>query len=420
MRVLLSRGAVFKGSSFHRLDVALQDGVISCISPFIPDCGFDISYNLENRYLVPGFVDVHVHLREPGFSYKETIRTGTLAAARGGYTCVCSMPNLSPCPDTLENLQSQLEIIKKDAAIDVKPYGCITMSQSGEKLAQLERMAPYVCGFSDDGRGVQSGETMRKAMVAVKRIGKMIATHCEDMSVIGGAHINECEYARKLGIRGISAQSEWSQLERDLGLVREIGCRYHACHLSTAKSVELMREAKREGLPVSCETAPHYLLLCEQDLRDDGRYKMNPPLRTREDMLALQRGLADGTIDAVATDHAPHSQQEKSGGLLGSLMGVSGLEAAFAALYTGLVKTNVIAFETLIERMSVSPRKMLGLPHELREGAPADITVLNTGITARLEAKEFVSMGKSTPFDGMNVCALVEKTFYRAKEVYGE
>ena len=342
----------------------------------------------------PGFCDVHVHFREPGFSYKETIRTGSMAAARGGYTDVCAMPNLNPVPDSKEHLKEQLAIIDRDAAIRVYPYGAITVGEQGEQLADLEGMAADVIAFSDDGRGVQSESMMREAMTRAKALYKIIAAHCEDNSLLRGGYIHDGVYAKAHGHKGICSESEWGPIERDLRLVKETGCAYHVCHISTKESVELIRKAKRDGLDVSCETGPHYLLLDENDLQEDGHFKMNPPLRGKEDREALLEGLTDGTIDMIATDHAPHSAEEKAKGLAGSAFGIVGLETAFPALYTKLVKTGVITLEKLIELIAVNPRRRFGIP------LGRAYTVWNLNETVTVDPAAFPSKGKATPFEG--------------------
>ena len=342
----------------------------------------------------PGFCDVHVHLREPGFSYKETIRTGTMAAARGGYTDVCAMPNLNPVPDSPEHLRQQLDIIERDAVIRVYPYGAITVAERGEKLADLSGMAENVIAFSDDGRGVQSEDMMREAMLQAKSLYKIIAAHCEDNSLLRGGYIHDGVYAKAHGHKGICSESEWKPIERDIRLAQETGCAYHVCHISTKESVALIRKAKREGVDITCETGPHYLLLDENDLQEDGRFKMNPPLRSKEDREALLEGIADGTIDMIATDHAPHSAEEKAKGLEKSAFGIVGLETAFPALYTKLVKTGVIPLEKLIELMAVNPRRRFGIP------LGRAYTVWNLNETVTVDPAAFLSKGKATPFEG--------------------
>ena len=346
--------------------------------------------------IFPGFCDVHVHFREPGFSYKETIATGCVSAARGGYTAVCTMPNLNPTPDSLEHLNLQRSIIENDACIHVYPYGTITVGEAGQTLAALEDMAPYVCGFSDDGRGVQNDAMMRDAMMKAKALGKMIVAHCEVNELLRGGYIHDGEYARTHGHRGICSESEWAQIARDLELVKEIGCAYHVCHISTKESVDIIRRAKAQGVDVTCETGPHYLILSDADLQEDGRFKMNPPLRSAEDRQALIEGIVDGTIDMIATDHAPHSAEEKSRGLEKSAFGVVGLETAFAALYTHLVKPGVISMERLVELLVDNPRKRFGLPLGL------DFSVWDLSREYTVDPAEFESMGKASPFTGMN------------------
>ena len=364
------------------------------VSSFLENSGIGVS-NFE--YVVfPGFCDVHVHFREPGFSYKETIATGCAAAARGGYTAVCTMPNLNPTPDTLEHLNLQRSIIESDACIHVYPYGTITMGQRGEELADLADLAPYVCGFSDDGRGVQNDDMMREAMLKAKELGKMIVAHCEVNELLRGGYIHDGQYAKAHNHRGICSESEWVQIARDLKLVEEIGCAYHVCHISTKESVDIIRQAKARGVDVTCETGPHYLILDDSDLQEDGRFKMNPPLRSKEDRLALIEGIIDGTIDMIATDHAPHSEDEKSRGLEKSAFGVVGLETAFAAMYTHLVKSGTITMEHLVKLLVDNPRKRFHLPL----GLDFSVWDLNTEYT--VDPEEFQSMGKATPFTGMN------------------
>ena len=363
----------------------------------------------DSVFVIPGLVDVHVHLREPGFSYKETIKTGTAAAAAGGYTAVCSMPNLAPVPDTYENLKVQLDVIRRDAAIQVRPFGSITRGELGETLSDMEAMAPYVAGFSDDGKGVQSEEMMLEAMKLAKSLGKVISAHCEDNSLLHGGYIHAGRYAARHGHKGISAESEWGPIARDLDLAAKTGCAYHVCHVSTAKSVDLIRQAKKSGVDVTCETGPHYLLLCDEDLQEDGRFKMNPPLRSPEDRDALVEGLQDGTVDMVATDHAPHSAEEKSRGLAGSLMGVVGLECAFPVLYTGLVETGKLSLETLVERMSLAPARRFGIDNQ------DCYAIFDLHAQEIIDPERFQSMGRATPFAGWSVHAAHVGTIYRGE-----
>lgn len=367
---------------------------------------------VENYIIVPGLCDVHVHFREPGFSYKETIASGSAAAAHGGYTAVCTMPNLDPVPDSAEHLQVQLDAIKRGAAIRVLPYGAITVGEKGEKLADMEAMSDKACAFSDDGKGVQNDEMMRKAMTAAKRLGKIIAAHCEDNFLLFGGYIHDGEYARMHGHRGISSASEYKQIERDLRLAEETGCAYHVCHISTKESVELIRQAKAHGVNVTCETAPHYLVLCDEDMQEDGRFKMNPPLRSREDKEALIEGIKDGTIDMIATDHAPHSAEEKGRGLEKSLMGVVGLETAFPVLYTELVKKNIITLERLIELMSFKPKERFGIDTN------NDFAVFDISEAYKIDPEDFLSMGRATPFAGREVFGRCLLTVHNGKVVY--
>lgn len=367
---------------------------------------------VENYIIVPGLCDVHVHFREPGFSYKETIASGSAAAAHGGYTAVCTMPNLDPVPDSAEHLQVQLDAIKRGAAIKVLPYGAITVGEKGERLADMKAISDKVCAFSDDGKGVQNDEMMREAMTAAKRLGKIIAAHCEDNSLLLGGYIHDGEYAKAHGHRGISSASEYKQIERDLRLAEETGCAYHVCHISTKESVELIRQAKARGVDVTCETAPHYLVLCDEDMQEDGRFKMNPPLRSRADKEALIEGIKDGTIDMIATDHAPHSAEEKGRGLGKSLMGVVGLETAFPVLYTELVTKNIITFDRLVELMSFKPKERFGIDTN------NDFAVFEIGEAYKIDPKDFLSMGRATPFAGREVFGRCLLTVHNEKVVY--
>ena len=371
--------------------------------------GLDLFFN--NCYIFPAFCDVHVHLREPGFFYKETIASGTAAAARGGYSDVFSMPNLNPVPDNKQALDMQLDIIKKDAVINVHPYASITVGQKGEELSSFEELSEAVA-FSDDGRGVQSAEMMKKAMENAKEMGKIIVAHCEDNSLLFGGCIHDGQFAKKNGFKGICSESEWKPIERDIELVRQTGCKYHVCHISTKESVELIRKAKAEGLDITCETAPHYLILNDMDLKDEGRFKMNPPIRSEEDRLALIEGIKDGTIDMIATDHAPHSKEEKAKGLEGSLMGIVGIETAFPLMYTHLVKKGIITLEKLIELMAINPRKRFGLPET------QDFCVFDLEEEYEINPDEFLSKGKATPFQGEKVFGRCRLTVVNNKIAY--
>lgn len=378
---------------------------------FLADGG--LSPVISKKYIiVPGLCDVHVHFREPGFSYKETIASGSAAAAHGGYTAVCTMPNLDPVPDSAEHLQVQLDAIKRGAAIKVLPYGAITVGEKGERLADMEAISDKVCAFSDDGKGVQNDEMMREAMTAAKRLGKIIAAHCEDNSLLFGGYIHDGEYARMHGHRGISSASEYKQIERDLRLAEETGCAYHVCHISTKESVELIKQAKARGVNVTCETAPHYLVLCDEDMQEDGRFKMNPPLRSLEDKQALIEGIKDGTIDMIATDHAPHSAEEKGRGLEKSLMGVVGLETAFPVLYTELVKKNIITLDRLVELMSFKPKERFGIDTN------NDFAVFDISEAYKIDPEDFLSMGRATPFAGREVFGRCLLTVHNGKVVY--
>lgn len=373
--------------------------------------GFAV-FNSPRYVIFPGFCDVHVHFREPGFSYKETMETGSRASARGGYTTVCTMPNLNPVPDSLEHLNAQLERIRSGACIQVVPYGAITVGERGETLADLEAMAPYVAGFSDDGRGVQSEELMRQAMLRAKALGKPIVAHCEDNSLLRGGYIHDGAYAKAHGHRGICSESEWGPIARDLKLVKETGVSYHVCHISTKESVELIRQAKAEGLDVTCETGPHYLVMDDSMLEENGRFKMNPPLRSKEDREALVQGLLDGTIDMIATDHAPHSAEEKARGLEKSAFGVVGIETAFPIIYTYLVKPGILPLERAVDLLCANPRKRFGLT------LGRDFSVWDLDAESTVDSKDFLSMGKATPFEGWKVSGRCLATIRDGRIVY--
>lgn len=419
LKYLLKNGLLFTKEGFLPADLLTAEGRIVSIARGLDAAGAAV-IDLHHAAVFPGFVDVHVHLREPGFSYKETIRTGTLSAARGGYVHVCAMPNLDPVPDSLEALNVQREIIARDAAVHVHPYGAITRGERGEALADMEAMAPFVAGFSDDGRGVQSGEMMRKAMEEAKRLGKPIAAHCEDNGLLRGGYIHDGDYARARGHRGICSESEWGQIARDLKLAEETGVKYHVCHVSARESVALIREAKARGVDVTCETGPHYLVFCDGDLQEDGRFKMNPPIRSREDRAALIEGLRDGTIDMIATDHAPHSAEEKSRGLEKSAMGVVGLETAFAAVYTHLVKPGLLSMDRLMALLNGNAARRFGYGTPLAEGQPANLTVFGLDRPFRVDPEQFQSMGRATPFAGMELYGVCLLTMADGKIVWRE
>ena len=385
------------------LDSVFCDGFVSS--------GLSV-FNSPKYTVFPGFCDVHVHFREPGFSYKETMETGSRASARGGYTAVCTMPNLSPVPDSIEHLALQRKLIDEGACIHVYPYGAITVGEKGEEMANLEGMAPHVCGFSDDGRGVQNDDMMRKAMLRAKALGKMIVAHCEENSLLRRGYIHSGVYAATHGHRGICSESEWIQIARDLELVRETGCKYHVCHISTKESVAIIRKAKAEGLDVTCETGPHYLVMDDSMLQEEGRFKMNPPLRDKSDREALIEGILDGTIDMIATDHAPHSAEEKAKGLEGSAFGVVGIETALPILYTCLVKPGILSLDRLVELLCVNPRKRFGLP------LGNDYSVWDLEAEYTVDPAEFLSMGKATPFEGWTVNGRCMATVCDGKTVY--
>ena len=421
MRYLLQNAQILSsGGVFRAADVLLSGGRIVSIGDRISCHADAVSIDLHKAVLFPGFVDVHVHLREPGFSYKETIRTGTLAAAHGGFAHVAAMPNLDPVPDCAAALAVQRAIIEKDALVHVHPYGAISVGEKGERLADLEGLAPGVIAFSDDGRGVQSESLMREAMMQCRRLGKILAAHCEDNSLLHGGYIHDGAYARAHGHRGICSESEWGPIARDLRLAEETGCAYHVCHVSTKESVALIRAAKRRGVDVTCETAPHYLTFTDEDLQEDGRFKMNPPLRAREDRDALIEGLLDGTIDMLVTDHAPHSREEKARGLDKSAMGVVGLETSFAASYTALVQTGILPLGKLVDLMHGAPMRRFGCGTELAEGQPADLTAFDLTKTYTVDPETFLTMGRATPFAGRALTGVCKLTMIGGEPVWKE
>lgn len=401
MTTLIKGAFCFQGDKFKQLDVLIKNGKIDTLGTSISENGVDKVFLAQDKYLIPGFVDVHVHLRQPGFSYKETIKTGTQAAAAGGYTAVCSMPNVNPVPDCLEGIKAQTDIIDKDAVINVYPFASITKGRKGcGELVDFNELKDIAVGFSDDGTGVQDGEDMCKAMIECAKLGKVISAHCEVNSLLNGGYIHDGEYCKIHNHKGICSASEYEQIERDCILAEETGVHYHVCHISTKESVDIIRKAKADGVNVTCETGPHYLTMCDMDLQEDGRFKMNPPLRSYEDKIALIEGVIDGTVDVIATDHAPHSAEEKSKGLEKSAMGVVGLETAFGVLNTKLVKTGVITLEKLVDMMSVKPRKIFNLDGgKIAEGEIADLALLDIDKEWTVNPDEFYSMGKATPFE---------------------
>ena len=416
MKTLYTNAVIYDGGRFAAGEFAVDGGRV------VPAGGVaDRVVDLGGRHVVPGLVDVHVHLREPGFSQKETIATGTAAAARGGYTTVCSMPNLNPAPDTPQTLRAQTDIIRRDAVVRVVPYGCITMGQRGcGRLVDFAALAPEVVGFSDDGRGVQSDGLMEEAMRRAAQVGKPVVAHCEVDDLLRGGYIHDGEYCRAHGHKGICSESEWRQVERDIALAEKTGCQYHVCHVSTRESVELVRRAKARGLRVSCETAPHYLLLCDEDLQEDGRFKMNPPLRSKADVEALRQGLKDGVMDVISTDHAPHMMSEKDKPMEQAAFGIVGLETSACLTYTELVEKGVLTVMQMAEKMSYNPAKILGLKDRgsVSAGKKADIVVFDPRREYQIDVDTFASKGKNTPFDGWEVKGEVCCTLADGKIVY--
>lgn len=414
--LVFENAVYYTAEGFRKGTVTVSDGKVF-LSPAVSVTEDEI----DGKVILPGLADAHVHLRDPGFFYKESIATGSESGARAGYTALFAMPNLSPVPDSLPHLREEQDAISRTAKTGVYPYAALTVGERGEELSAIEELAPHVIGFSDDGRGVQSEALMCEAMLRVKACGKVIAAHCEVNDLLRGGYIHDGAYARTHGHKGICSESEWKMVERDVALAEETGVSYHVCHVSAKESVEIIRRAKARGVDVTCETAPHYLLLTEDDLEEDGRFKMNPPIRTAEDRAALVEGLADGTVDMVATDHAPHSDEEKSRGLAGSLMGVIGLEFAFPVLYTGLVATGRISLHRLVEAMSAAPLARFGLPGgDIRDGAPADLAVFDLSREWTVRGRDSASKGSSTPFEGMKVRSKNTMTILNGEIIWKE
>ena len=419
-KLLVKNGVVVSDGKSRKEDILVADGKIVAIGGSLDvDVATEV-FDAEGCIVTYGLADVHVHLREPGYSAKETITTGTRASARGGVTTVCSMPNLQPAPDAPETIAVEQQMIDEQAVIEVLPFATISSNRAGRELADIEALRPLSVGYSDDGNGIQTEELMRKAMQRISAVDGIIAAHCEDDSLLHAGYIHDGEYAHAHGHRGICSESEWGPIKRDVALAQQEGCRYHVCHISTKESVEIIREAKQKCSHISCETAPHYLVLCDENLQEDGRFKMNPPLRAKEDRAALIEGIKDGTIEVIATDHAPHTAEEKSRGLKGSMMGIVGIETSFAVCYTHLVRKGVITIEKLIELMSENPRRIFRLGGAMQEGERADIAVFNVTEPYKIDSAEFLSMGKATPFEGEEVYGRCVLTLFGGEKVWME
>lgn len=419
LNLLLKNGIVYQDNAFVEADILISDGIVSRIEKGISSENCP-AVDISDLYVIPGLADVHVHLREPGFSYKETILTGTQAAAKGGFTLVCAMPNLNPVPDSAENLKIEQDIINRDAVIKVLPYAAITKGEKGKELADIEEMRDMCFAFSDDGKGVQNADMMLTAMKKARALDKAIVAHCEDESLLFGGYIHDGEYAKINGHKGICSESEWGPVKRDCELRKERGVHYHVCHISAKETVEVIRQAKRRGINVTCETGPHYLALTDMDIEDLGRFKMNPPIRSSEDRRALIEGIKDGTIDCIITDHAPHSAEEKSKGLAGSSMGVVGLETSFAAINTYMVNKGHISFERLVELMSINPRKIFGIDAGIKVGDRADMAIVDRNKQWTVDPADFVSMGKYSPFEGVTLTGEVMATICDGNFVYNK
>ena len=419
-KLLIKGGTVVAEGVSRKTDLLVADGKIEAIGESLTADETTEVFDAEGCIVTYGLADVHVHLREPGYSVKETIATGTHAAARGGVTTVCSMPNLQPAPDAPETIAVQQQMIDEQAVIEVRPFATISKGRERRELAEIEALRPLSVGYSDDGNGIQTEELMREAMQRIAAVDGIIAAHCEDDSLLHAGYIHDGEYARQHGHKGICSESEWGPIKRDVKLAEEEGCRYHVCHISTKESVEIIREAKRNCSHISCETAPHYLVLCDADLKEEGRFKMNPPLRASEDRAALIEGIKDGTIEVIATDHAPHTAEEKARGLKGSAMGIVGIETSFAICYTHLVRKGVITIEKLIALMSENPRRIFRLGGAMQVGERADIAVFDITKPYTIDTNEFLSMGKATPFEGEEVYGRCVLTLFNGEKVWSE
>lgn len=416
--ILIRNAVIYSPSGCQQGDMLVSDGVVVATGSNLPSHDVSKIIDADGLTLLPGLVDLHVHFREPGYSYKETVRTGSLSAAAGGFTTVCTMPNVNPVPDDLDSLRSQLDIIESQAVVEVLPYASITKKRMGGELVDYDALAPHVAGFSDDGTGVQSEIVMADAMSRIASTGKILAAHCEVDSMLRGGYIHDGEYARAHGHRGICSQSEWREVARDIMITKSTGCPLHICHVSSKESVELVRLAKKVGLPVTCETGPHYLAFTDADLQEDGRWKMNPPIRSEEDREALRQGLADGTVDVIATDHAPHSADEKSRGLEKSAMGVVGLETSLAAVYTYMVLPGIISFDRMVDAMALRPRRLFGIKGGINPGDRADMTLVDFNAEWTVDPDKFLSMGRATPFDGCKLKGKVMATLAAGRVVY--
>ena len=419
-KLLLKGGTVVAEGVSRKADVLIADGKIEAIGESLAADEQTELFDAEGCVVTYGLADVHVHLREPGYSAKETITTGTRACARGGVTTVCSMPNLQPAPDAPETIAIEQQMIDEQAVIEVLPFATISSKRAGRELADIEALRPLSVGYSDDGNGIQTEPLMREAMKRISAVDGIIAAHCEDDSLLHAGYIHDGEYAREHGHKGICSESEWGPIKRDVALAQEEGCRYHICHISTKESVAIIREAKQKCAHISCETAPHYLVLCDENLQEEGRFKMNPPLRAKEDKEALIEGIKDGTIEVIATDHAPHTAEEKSRGLKGSMMGIVGIETSFAICYTHLVRKGVITIEKLIALMSENPRRIFRLGGAMQVGERADIAVFDITKPYKIDSAEFLSMGKATPFEGEEVYGRCMLTLFGGEKVWEE
>lgn len=419
--ILLKNGRqINENNELVAVDLLVKDGIIIEMNECIENTEAQV-YDLAGKLVSPGLIDVHVHLREPGYERKETIETGTKAAARGGYTTIAAMANTIPVPDSMESVTYIEGLLQQSAQVRVFPYAAITLGERGQEIVDVEALSETsILGFSDDGRGIQEAGVMYQAMQRAKAVNKPIVAHCEDDSLLFGGYLHDGEYAKANGHRGILSVSESAQIARDIMLAQATGVHYHICHISTKESVELVRFAKAQGINVTAEVSPHHLILCDTDIvNDDPNFKMNPPLRADADRIACVQGLLDGTIDVIATDHAPHHEDEKAWGIETAPFGIVGLETAFPLMYTKFVKTGKMTLKQLIDCMSTKPANIFNLPYgTLEVGAAADITIIDLDKEMEIDSSQFLSKGKNTPFNGYNVTGWPVMTLVGGRVAY--
>jgi dihydroorotase len=423
MKLLIKNGNILcHNGEMQTVDIRIEEGKIAEIGKHLKASGETIM-NADGKLVAPGFIDVHVHLREPGGEQKETIETGTLAAARGGFTTICAMPNTKPVPDTVEHLKNLKERIKENAHVRVLPYASITVKEAGQELTDFESLQKEgAFAFTDDGAGVQNAGIMLKAMKKAAALQASVVAHCEDNTLVFGGVVHDGVFAKTHNIQGIPSVCEAVHIARDVLLAEAAGCHYHVCHISTKESVRTVRDAKKAGIHVTAEVTPHHLLLTEEDIPGlDANYKMNPPLRSKEDREALINGLLDGTIDCIATDHAPHTIEDKQAGIYKAPFGIVGLETAFPLLYSRFVQTGIFTLKKLVDWMTIKPAEIFKLPYgRLEEGAAADLVIIDLNLEKEIVPQHFASKGRNTPFGGWKCKGWPIATFVNGKLVWQE